>query len=122
MVDGLHIGQAVIMRRFYIAVWQAKTDKYSITYPIKHGLVEDWDAMERYWQQCLYSYLRTDPEDHYFVLTEPPLNPPENREETAEIMFETFGVAGLFIGVQVPILYLKQASCLLYASKGEESA
>jgi len=33
-------------------------------------------------------------------LTEPPLNPPENREYSAEIMFETFQVPGLYIGVQ----------------------
>lgn len=32
--------------------------------------------------------------------TEPPLNPPENRENTAEIMFESFNVAGLYIAVQ----------------------
>ncbi len=34
------------------------------------------------------------------MLTEPPLNPPENREAAAEIMFETFNVPGLHIGVQ----------------------
>jgi len=34
------------------------------------------------------------------VLTEPPMNTPENREQMAEIMFETFDVNGLFIGVQ----------------------
>ena len=34
------------------------------------------------------------------VLTEPPMNPPENREQMAEIMFETFGVKGLHIAVQ----------------------
>jgi actin-related protein 3 len=28
------------------------------------------------------------------------LNPPENREYTAEIMFETFNVPGLYIAVQ----------------------
>lgn len=32
--------------------------------------------------------------------TEPPLNPPENRENTAEIMFESFNIAGLYIAVQ----------------------
>lgn len=32
--------------------------------------------------------------------TEPPLNPPENRENTAEIMFESFNVKGLYIAVQ----------------------
>ena len=41
-----------------------------------------------------------DPEAHNFILTEPPLNTPENREYTAEIMFETFNVPGLYIGVQ----------------------
>jgi actin-related protein 3 len=32
--------------------------------------------------------------------TEPPLNPPENREYTAEVMFETFNVPGMYIAVQ----------------------
>ena len=32
--------------------------------------------------------------------TEPPLNTPENREYTAEIMFETYNVPGLYIAVQ----------------------
>ena len=41
-----------------------------------------------------------DSEDHNFILTEPPLNPPENREMAAEIMFETFNVPGLCIGIQ----------------------
>lgn len=69
-------------------------------YPIRHGIVEDWDLMERYWEQCIFKYLRAEPEDHHFLLTEPPLNTPENREYTAEIMFETFNVPGLYIAVQ----------------------
>ncbi|CAG8737088.1 13911_t:CDS:2, partial [Racocetra fulgida] len=32
--------------------------------------------------------------------TEPPLNAPENREQTAEIMFESFNIQGLYIAVQ----------------------
>ncbi|CAJ0955038.1 unnamed protein product, partial [Mesorhabditis belari] len=73
---------------------------YSVKYPIRHGIVEDWDLMERFWEQCIFKYLRAEPEDHYFLLTEPPLNTPENREYTAEIMFETFNVPGLYIAVQ----------------------
>ena len=61
--------------------------------------------MERFWQQCIYNYLRCDPEDHYFLLTESPLTPPESREYTGEIMFETFNVPGLYIAVQ-PVLAL----------------
>lgn len=67
---------------------------------MRHGLVEDWDLMERFLEQCVFKYLRAEPEDHYFLLTEPPLNTPENREYTAEIMFETFNVPGLYIAVQ----------------------
>ena len=56
--------------------------------------------MERLWQRCIYEKLRCDPEDHYFLLTETPLNTPENRELAAEIMFETFNVPGIHIAVQ----------------------
>lgn len=56
--------------------------------------------MEKFLQQCIFKYLRAEPEDHYFLLTEPPLNTPENREYTAEIMFESFNVPGLYIAVQ----------------------
>lgn len=72
---------------------------YNLTYPIRHGQVDNWDAMERFWQQCIFNYLRCDPEDHYFLLTESPLTAPESREYTGEIMFETFNVPGLYIAV-----------------------
>lgn len=62
--------------------------------------MEDWDLMERFLEQCIFKYLRAEPEDHYFLLTEPPLNTPENREYIAEIMFESFNAPGLYIAVQ----------------------
>jgi actin-related protein 3 len=73
---------------------------YNIDYPIRHGIIDNWDNMEKYWQRCIYQYMSCDPEEHYFLLTEPPMNTPENREYTAEIMFETFNVPGLYIAVQ----------------------
>ena len=71
-----------------------------LQYPVRHGMVEDWDLMEKFMEQCIFKYLRAEPEDHYFLLTEPPLNTPENREYTAEIMFESFNIPGLYIAVQ----------------------
>jgi len=73
---------------------------YDLFYPVRHGQIENWTHMEYFWEQCIFKYLRCEPEDHYFLLTEPPLNAPENREYTAEIMFETFNVPGLYIAVQ----------------------
>eukprot|EP01119_Soliformovum_irregulare_P008559 TRINITY_DN21674_c0_g1_i1.p1 TRINITY_DN21674_c0_g1~~TRINITY_DN21674_c0_g1_i1.p1 ORF type:complete len:419 (+),score=111.26 TRINITY_DN21674_c0_g1_i1:75-1331(+) len=86
---------------FYIgdeALANSKT--YDVFYPVRHGQIDNWTHMEYFWEQAIFKYLRCEPEDHYFLLTEPPLNAPENREYTAEIMFETFNVPGLYIAVQ----------------------
>ena len=105
--ESAHVGDKTLRRLargvddldFYIGD-EADRPGYSTFYPIRHGIVEDWDLMERFWEQCIFKYLRAEPEDHYFLLTEPPLNTPENREYTSEIMFESFNVPGLYIAVQ----------------------
>ena len=33
------------------------------------------DHMERFWSNSIFKYLRVEPEDHYFLLTEPVSNP-----------------------------------------------
>ena len=77
-----------------------KSKNHPLSYPLSAGVVQDWDKMERTWQHCFYRYLRVEPEEHGVILTEPPANPPENREYVAEVMFETFGVKQLHIAVQ----------------------
>ena len=94
------LGKGVEDLDFYIGDEATEASTYSLKWPIRHGIVEDWDLMERFWEQAIFKYLRAEPEDHYFLLTEPPLNTPENREYTAEIMFESFNVPGLYIAVQ----------------------
>ena len=46
----------------------ANSKTYGIHYPIRHGTIENWDHMERYWEQTIFKYLRAEPEDHYFLL------------------------------------------------------
>lgn len=43
-------------------------------WPIRHGIVEDWDLMERFMEQVIFKYLRAEPEDHYFLLVRPKLH------------------------------------------------
>lgn len=74
------------------ALANAKT--HQLQYPIRHGLIDNWSSMERLWQRCFYEQLHVNPSEHHVMLTEPPLNPPENREYTCEVMFETFNVPG----------------------------
>jgi actin-related protein 3 len=49
----------------------ASGPSYGIHYPVRHGQVENWDHMERFWSNSIFKYLRVEPEDHYFLLTEP---------------------------------------------------
>lgn len=79
--------------------------KYEFQYILRNGIVQDWNALEQLWHSCIYDKLNCDPEEHVFLVSESPFNTPENREQTAEIMFETFNVPGLYIGVQ-PVLSL----------------
>jgi len=73
----------------------------TIKYPMEHGIVKDWNDMERIWS---YVYgkdqIQTFAEEHPVLLTEAPLNPRKNREKAAEIFFETFNVPALFISMQ----------------------
>ncbi|KAG0142210.1 hypothetical protein CROQUDRAFT_662848 [Cronartium quercuum f. sp. fusiforme G11] len=71
-----------------------------INYPIEHGIVNDWDDMERIWSYIYQSELETASEEHPVLLTEAPLNPSHNRDQAAQIFFETFNVPALFTSVQ----------------------
>lgn len=71
-----------------------------IKYPIAHGIVTDWDDMERIWSHIYAEELGTLSEEHPVLLTEAPLNPRSNRDVAAQIFFDTFNVPALFISVQ----------------------
>ncbi|KAA8649848.1 actin-related protein ArpA [Aspergillus tanneri] len=71
-----------------------------IRYPLEHGIVTDWDDMEKIWHYVYENELKTLPEEHPVLLTEPPLNPRRNRDTAAQIMFETFNVPALYTSIQ----------------------
>uniref|UniRef100_A0A7S4Q5B9 Actin-related protein 3 n=1 Tax=Alexandrium monilatum TaxID=311494 RepID=A0A7S4Q5B9_9DINO len=86
----------------------ARKETHDIVYPVAKGRIDHWDDMERFLQQAIFRNLRCLPEEHLFLLTEPPFNTPENRELTAELMFETFNVKGLHIAVQAVLALYAQ--------------
>lgn len=49
---------------------------HKVVNPIEGGIVRNWDLMEKFWHRSIFDYLRCDPQETVFVLTEPPLNPP----------------------------------------------
>ncbi len=92
----------------------------NLAYPIKSGIVTDWDNMEKVWEYCFSNELRVDPSEHKVLLTEAPMNPKANREKMTQLMFETFQVQGLYVAIQAVLsLYSNGRTTGLVCDSGD---
>lgn len=78
----------------------SKRGLLTLSYPVDHGVITNWDDMQLVWTHCFLNELRIDPSKKAVMLTEPPLNPRNNREKMMEVFFESFGVQGFYVGMQ----------------------
>ncbi|XP_067883434.1 actin, acrosomal process isoform-like isoform X2 [Heterodontus francisci] len=52
------------------------------------------------WHHIFYQELRVAPEEHAVLLSDAPLSPTTNREKSAELLFEGFGVPAMYVAHQ----------------------
>ncbi|KAF8905839.1 hypothetical protein CPB84DRAFT_1844820 [Gymnopilus junonius] len=64
---------------------QSKRGILTLKYPIEHGIVTNWDDMEKIWHHTFYNELRVAPEEH-------------------PIMFETFNAPAFYVAIQACFL------------------
>jgi len=67
-----------------------------LSYPLKEGIVNNWEDMERVWDYAFDKKLNIhNLNERNILLTEAACNPRKNRETMAHIMFEKFGFKGI---------------------------
>jgi actin-related protein 2 len=78
-----------------------------INYPLKNGIVRHWEDMFHLWDYT-WDRLKIDPKECKVLLTEPPLNPKENRQKMAEAMLEKYGFQGMNVSIQAVLTLCAQ--------------
>mmetsp|Transcript_10961 Transcript_10961/g.44838 ORF Transcript_10961/g.44838 Transcript_10961/m.44838 type:complete len:437 (-) Transcript_10961:51-1361(-) len=98
--DAMEIDSAGERRRtFYTGSEELlfRRDHMELQFPLKDGLVEDWDIMESLWTHAFSKQLHINVKERPLLMVEPSFNTRERREKLAELLFEKFEAPAAFL-------------------------
>ncbi|KAL9433292.1 hypothetical protein AB3S75_028177 [Citrus x aurantiifolia] len=86
-------------RKLYVGTQSLgfRRDHMEVLSPVKDGVVVDWDIVDSIWDHAFRECLLIDPKEHPMLLAEPSSNTQQQRERTAELIFEKYNVPALFL-------------------------
>ncbi|KAH9778577.1 actin-related protein 4 [Citrus sinensis] len=86
-------------RKLYVGTQSLgfRRDHMEVLSPLKDGVVVDWDIVDSIWDHAFRECLLIDPKEHPMLLAEPSSNTQQQRERTAELIFEKYNVPALFL-------------------------
>ncbi|XP_071485679.1 uncharacterized protein [Diadema antillarum] len=112
------------IREYYVGHdAQKRRHLLNLSYPINHGIITDWDAMETIWRHMFDHELHVNLEESPILLSDAPLNPWDTRAKMAQILFEKFGTCGVHMINQAVLSYYaiedRWRSCSLVVDIGD---
>lgn len=97
-VRELLVGEACLLNKAHV----------EISYSIRNAIVQDWEGMDLIWDHAFHHQLHIHPSDCRVLLTDPALNPLENRRRMLEVMFEKYGFQGAMMQNQAVLTLYAQ--------------
>ncbi|MCQ2817629.1 MAG: actin family protein [archaeon] len=71
-----------------------------IIYPVSHGIIMDFDIMEKVFKYLFDDILKVNSEQRQVLISEAPFSPKINKEKLTQLFFEKFNVQGLYVSLQ----------------------
>lgn len=78
------------------------------SYPVNNGMVSDWEGMGHLWDHTFNECLKINPKEHKIMLTEPPMNPAENKKRMLENMLEKYEFESCKVAIQAMLVLYAQ--------------
>ena len=84
---------------------------------MENGIVKRWDDMEHLWNYTFDEKMKINTSGRKVLLTEPPMNPLQNRIQMCDVMFEKYDFGGVYVAIQAVLALYAQGIFLVRSAE-----